>query len=147
MVWAIEVIVPDQLGGGISGRENEQTPPQAPAGSSLHYELMNTVPRSWIPFVPTHVAGSNRAVQLQRGAMIGPAAARIAPRGAILVPAPATPYFIHEEQIPRSGVRITRGWQRARRSDGRTFMWIGRRRTVGRGEGSSGLAFDQVRPR
>ncbi len=147
MVWAIEVIVPDQIGGGISGRENEPSPAPAPTGSLPHYELMNTVPRSWIPFVPTHVTGSNREIQLQRGAMIGPAGTRVAPRGAILVPAPATPYCIHEEEIPRSGVRITRQWQRARRSDGRTFVWIGRRRTVGRGEGSSGLAFDQVRPR
>jgi hypothetical protein len=38
---------------------------------------MTTVPENWIPFVPVHVDGDNREVQLQRSAwMQGPAMER-----------------------------------------------------------------------
>lgn len=30
---------------------------------------MNTVPENWIPFVPVHLEGDNREIQLQRAAM------------------------------------------------------------------------------
>jgi len=53
-------------------------------------------------------------------------------------------YYIHEEEIPRAGVRVTRTFQRTRWFDGTTFLWLGRRKQVGRGEGSSGLKFDQI---
>ena len=63
-------------------------------------------------------------------------------RGAILdVPAP---YFIAEEEIPRAGRKVTRSFQRARWVDGTTWLWIGRAAPLGRGEGSSGLAFDTI---
>jgi hypothetical protein len=39
-------------------------------------------------------------------------------------------------------VRVTRAYQLARWIDGGTYLWLGRRKTVGRGEGSSGLRFD-----
>jgi hypothetical protein len=55
-----------------------------------------------------------------------------------------SPYYINEEEVPRAGKIVTRSWQRSRWIDGRTFLWIGRRVTPGKGEGSSGLAFDQV---
>jgi hypothetical protein len=53
-------------------------------------------------------------------------------------------YFINEEEIPRAGKIVTRAYQRGRWMGGATLTWIGRRVTTGRGEGSSGLAFDQV---
>lgn len=147
LVWAIETAIPDELGGGVSGREAEsRTPPAATTASTPpRYELMGSVPAAWIPFVPMHVPGSTRETQLQRGAMLTAGAQPIRPRGAILVPSGADPYFINEEEVPRAGVRVTRTWQRARWHDGRTFVWLGRRRSVGRGEGSGGLAFDQLK--
>ena len=54
-------------------------------------------------------------------------------------------YYVNEEEVPRAGKIVTRGFQRARWFDGRTLVWVGRRATAGRGEGSSGLAFDQRR--
>ena len=51
---------------------------------------------------------------------------------------------IYEEEIPREGVRVTRSYQLARWQDGSTYLWIGRRKEVGRGEGSSGLRFDTL---
>ena len=53
---------------------------------------------------------------------------------------------MHEEEVPRAGVIVTRKFQRARGPNGEVFTWIGRRKETGRGEGASGLVFDQVVP-
>jgi hypothetical protein len=51
---------------------------------------------------------------------------------------------IFEEEIPREGVRVTRSYQYTRWFDGSTHLWIGRRKQIGSGEGSSGLRFDVI---
>jgi hypothetical protein len=51
---------------------------------------------------------------------------------------------LYEEEVPREGVRVTRRYQYTRWCDGSTHVWIGRRKQIGRGEGSSGLRFDIV---
>jgi hypothetical protein len=53
-------------------------------------------------------------------------------------------YFLHEEEVPREGVRVTSRFRRARWRDGRVVVWLGARKTVGRGEGSPELAFDRI---
>ena len=53
-------------------------------------------------------------------------------------------YFLHEEEVPRAGVRVTQAFQRTRWRDGRAWVWLGVRKQTGRGEGSSGLAFDRI---
>ena len=58
-----------------------------------------------------------------------------------------TPFNLHEEEIPREGVMVQRVPQLTRTADGRCVRWIARRVRVGRGEGSSGLAFDSALPR
>jgi hypothetical protein len=68
----------------------------------------------------------------------------ILPLGRILEPERSLSIF--EEEVPRSGALVTRAWQVARTPDGRTIAWIGRRKRPGRGEGSSGIAFDQLAP-
>jgi hypothetical protein len=147
MVWAVERIVPTGLGVGASGydvaRAAAGPPPLAapvhPTTAAVRYVLGTDVPDNWYPFIPAHVPGGARSIQLQRARMPG----RVRPiRGRILqVPAP---YYINEEEAPRAGKVVTRSYQRTRWLDGRTFLWIGRRATTGKGEGSSGLAFDQV---
>jgi hypothetical protein len=49
---------------------------------------------------------------------------------------------LFEEEIPREVVRVTRSYQCTRWFDGSTHVWIGRRKEIGRGEGSSALRFD-----
>jgi hypothetical protein len=46
--------------------------------------------------------------------------------------------------VPRAGVRVMQAYQRTRWTDGRVFVWLGARKGVGRGEGSSGLTFDRL---
>jgi hypothetical protein len=52
--------------------------------------------------------------------------------------------ILYEEEVPRAGTAVTRGYQYARWRDGSVHLWIGRRKRIGRGEGSSGLRFDFI---
>lgn len=49
---------------------------------------------------------------------------------------------VAEEEVPRAGAIVTRGFRYARGCDGRAHLWLGRRKTSGTGESSSGLSFD-----
>jgi hypothetical protein len=168
MVWGIERTIPLPTGEGKPGREaayemraflESRLGPQPPAptpaeGAKIRYEVMSSVPENWIPFIPVHVEGDNREIQLQRAGMprilAGGSAVsgRVRPRTALLRAgldeSPPTPYFVHEEEVPRAGVRVTQSYQRTRWRDGRAWVWVGVRKQTGRGEGSSGLAFDRI---
>jgi hypothetical protein len=54
------------------------------------------------------------------------------------------PNVIYEEEILRGGSVMRRTVKQARWHDGSVATWVGRQQPNGRGEGSSGLAFDQV---
>lgn len=54
----------------------------------------------------------------------------------------AAPYYVNEEEVPRAG--IMRSFRRTRWLNGRTFLWIGRYKEAGKGEGWSNLQFDQI---
>jgi hypothetical protein len=126
-------------------------PPPEPA-APIRYTAMTSVPEEWIPFIPVHVPGSTRETQLQRAAMprfldnAPPPPEPVEPRTPLLRQNFPDAYFVHEEEVPRAGVRVTQCFQRARRSDGSVLVWYGARKGTGRGEGSSGLAFDQITP-
>jgi hypothetical protein len=171
MVWGVERVVPLATGEAAPGTEEAQRTrafweadlqrrlgggppaiePGAP-GALVRYEVMRGVPEHWIPFLPSHVDGDVRETQLQRGAMPRlldgdpdpPAPVR--PRTALLREGidDGRPYFVHEEEVPRAGTRIAQSYQRTRWRDGRAVVWLGVDRQTGRGEGSSGLAFDQL---
>lgn len=147
MAWAVESIVPSAGGIGIDGERpaTENLPAdalQAPApGAEVRYQLGNEPPTHWFPFIPVHTPGQKRSVRMQRARL--PDSDR-AIQGQIINE--ATPYFIEEEEMPRSGRIVTRSFQRCRWMDGRIVQWLGRRVKTGRGEGASGLEFDSVDP-
>lgn len=168
MVWGVETTVPLPSGEGTAGREAAQQtrafyqgllpppppPPPETTGAAAHYQLKSSVPESWIPFLPVHVEGSNREVQLQRAAMPrilegdpNPPQ-KIQPRTALLREGldsePPTPYYLNEEEVPRAGSWVLQSFERTRWSDGQVYVWLRVRRQTGRGEGSSSLAFDQA---
>ena len=173
MVWAIEKTIPLATGASKSGDEaaveiltlykrilNERlaadhnliVPIEYKA--NIRYQVMNNVPENWIPFIPVHVPGDNREIQLQRAALLRilegdpDKPEKVRPRTALvregLDQAPAVAYFVHEEEVPRAGVRVTQTFQRTRWRDGQVFVWLGVRKQTGRGEGWSGLAFDRI---
>jgi hypothetical protein len=163
MVWGVERTIALPSGqskpGQEAGREllaelqrraGPPPPPPPPAGEAkVRYEVMTTVPEYWIPFIPVHVEGDDRQIQLQRAAMprvIGNAVSRVEPRTALLREGLDADerYFLHEEEVPRAGAHVVQTFQRTRWRDGRAWVWLGARKQTGRGEASSGLAFDQL---
>jgi hypothetical protein len=74
---------------------------------------------------------------------------RFHPRGSLLRLDPNAPVAgdylrLEEEEVPREGIQLTRAFNYARDASGRGVLWIGRSKTTGRGEGSSGLRFDSI---
>lgn len=156
MGWAVERTLQSPMDAPISGYESylerlkaqplPEPPVRQPDGPDIEYVLGTTVPDNWIPLVP--VDGGPRRFLFRRGLMqrpkLGGGLDDVPARGQILEPH-RKPYYIAEEALPRSGLRVTRRWRRARWIDGTTHVWVGRQVRSGRGEGTSGLAFDVVR--
>jgi hypothetical protein len=146
LAWAIEDIVPDGTGKGIETRlliPEEPPPPATIAG--VRYTLGKTVPENWVPLLPVHLPGSIQDIRFQRGAMPPHGAPPVDPmRRSVLLNELPAPFYVAEEEVPASGVIVTRRVQRARWYDGRTYLWVGRARETGRGVASSGLGFDQI---
>ncbi len=166
-IWAIESSLPDELGSVMDGNNNARafsdalkqidTTPVAhdvDVSAMFRYTLANTVPENWIPFIPVHQNFlDNRQIKIQRASMprlfnndfthVRPVT-RLLREGINDDDTQATPYFINEEEIPRTGVQLTATFQRTRWYNGSVINWYGYRKKVGRGEGSSGLAYDRV---
>lgn len=174
MVWGIETVVQLADGSSRPGREvalelhakyQAAVPTTAPPvgedeenEAKIKYTLMTPVPEHWIPFIPVHIEGNNREIQLQRAAMprlleglTGVVPEKISPRTQLLREGldavTASSYYIAEEEVPRAGTVVETMWQRCRWLGGRVIIWLGHQRTIGRGEGSSGLAFDTLLPK
>ncbi|MCZ6820657.1 MAG: hypothetical protein O7G31_14390 [Calditrichaeota bacterium] len=167
MVWGVEQTIPGVLGSGVDGyetatalenffRQNEGEQPTTPeeTDAKIQYKLGTTVPENWIPFIAVRTPETDRMVQLQRAAMprLSDAIPEsiVEPRSKLLrhgldSPEPE-PYHVHQEEVLRAGVVISRGFQRTRWFDGRIYTWVGRSKQTGHGEGASGLAFDQIIP-
>jgi hypothetical protein len=140
MVWAVERRVMSRLGDAVDPSVVARPGVAAPATTApTRYQLGTDVPPNWRPFIPTHLPGSTRSIRLQRARLPEQPLQTV---GVIL--RVASPYFLAEEEVPRAGRIVDRAFKRARWIDGTTFLWIGRRSTTGRGEGSSGLMFDQI---
>jgi hypothetical protein len=131
-------------------------PPPETYNAPIRYQVMNRVPENWIPFIPVHVEGSNREIQLQRASMprILPGSSdhpKVKPRTVLLregldnqTKPQQQRYFLHEEEVPRAGANVSQGFQRTRWHGGQVFTWIGVHKQTGRGEGNSGLVFDSL---
>lgn len=145
MVWAVENIVPSQAGKGVNANEiaikEKEQETFIPSGEAkIRYVLGTTLPDNWVPFIPVHMGG-DMEIRLQRAKLPGSKGAM----STLLTEKPA-PYFINEEEVPRAGVTVQRSFQRARWINGKTYLWIGRYKESGAGEGWSNLRFDQIEP-
>jgi hypothetical protein len=151
LAWAVERVVESSTEGRINRfeayldhkRKGDQQSPPPPLATpqTMRYRLSTEVPDYWVPLLPVK---TDDGLRLRRGAVLktdGTNAA-VHPLGRILVPGNELSFF--EEEVPREGVRVTRSYQFTRWIDGSSHLWVGRRKGVGRGEGSSGLKFDSL---
>jgi hypothetical protein len=118
------------------------------------YRLASPVPEHWIPFVPVPAAsaGDPAGILLERRVLVrvDPTGAAIAahPRGLLLRSDPSrpagteAPLRLHEEEVPREGAVVRRTFQYARGPGGESYLWLGRDKRVGTGEGASLLRHD-----
>ncbi len=142
MSWALERVVESPTGRPFDRAEawhrsrEALPPPSANDEVSLDYRLATDPPDHWLPLFPTRIDGDAPPIHYLRGGT---------PLGRILEPGRVpeqNPLYIHDEEVPPEGARVTRAYQHARWLDGRTYVWVGRRKGVGRDEGNSGLSFD-----
>jgi hypothetical protein len=157
MAWAIEVVTAGRLGEPTPGLERAVAAapePPAPGGTTaLRYQVQTEVPAYWIPFVPVAVQPASREIALELAALLPALGAEGAPPaireplGKILRPTvvAGAGYRIREEELSREGTRVVRVVQFSRWTDGSAHLWIARHRSVGTGEGWSGLRFDLAR--
>jgi hypothetical protein len=148
MAWGVERVIESasesQLNRSEPRREESPPPPRASA-KELHYRLATEVPENWVPLVPVQ---RRTGLRLERGKVLrlDGTWSFIEAQGRILKPSEGSDGDgIFEEEIPREGIRVTRSYQFTRWHDGSTHLWLGRRKRVGSGEGSSGLRFDTLR--
>jgi hypothetical protein len=163
MAWGVERFVQ-----GASGEPRDRRiEPPAPAvhqrvageqiSAALIYRLATPVPEQWLPFVPVPDQPASTApaafgMHLERRAMLRTLTdgtqIEVHPRGILLRSDLARPVEdepalqLREEEVPRAGAVISRSFQYARWLNGQRFLWAGRRKGVGRGEGASGLRYD-----
>lgn len=147
MVWGVERVIESATEQPLNRIEQRSSPAaEPPSQGLLRYHLTTEVPDNWVPLLPVQ---SGDGLRLRRAKLLkldGPPQL-VNARGRILNPDPAggDGLAVFEEEVPREGIRVTRSYQLARGQDGSTHLWIGRRKRVGRGEGSSGLRFDTVK--
>lgn len=172
MVFAIEHTVQNMLGNTVDGYEAQlerkaremQTLPTAelskktdPSPDDIpRYRIASTVPDNWIPYLPVNAANSGlmnvglHSIRLRQAWMLRNDDAvepeEIIPMTSLLYRQDTAEKltWLNEEAVPRTGVRVQLTKQRIRWVDGKTYVWLGRKVSIGRGEGSSGLHFDYL---
>lgn len=152
LAWAVERATEGNLGAAwlAADRVPAAAPDTPTSESPLAYRIQTNVPSNWIPFQPVKLSGGDE-IALERAALLSLTGAPTLPTplGRVLEPSSiptGAPYRIREEEIPREGTRVIRRVRRARGIDGATHVWVARARSVGGGEGWSGLRFDLAVP-
>jgi len=148
MAWGVERVIESATERPLNRIEQQRVVEKpSGAGNKVAYRLATEVPDNWVPLLPVR---SSTGLRLKRGKVLKADGSRqiMVARGRLLNPElpEGRDLAMYEEEIPREGIRVTRHYQLARWHDGSTHLWIGRRKRVGRGEGSSGLSFDTLEP-
>jgi hypothetical protein len=144
MAWAVEHAVQ----GPIEQRIQRAAEPDSPDTTAEQpstiprYRLATDVPTNWTPLLPQRI--DDKSLRLVRAAMLAPDGSNVIRRARGELLNPGAKLALFDEEIPREGVRVTRQFERTRWLDGSTLLWVGLRKHVGRGEGSSALRFDDV---
>jgi hypothetical protein len=149
MAWAIERSIENPTEQARIYREPAPAPgvPAPIPANTARYVLSSSVPGNWIPLLPvqTRSQNNNLILRLKRGRMLqidgGPPTPHPSQSQALNTGADL---LLYDCDVPREGVHVTRARRTSRWTDGSTFVWTAFRKQVGRGEGSSGLEFDQL---
>ena len=149
LAWAVERLIESPTEASLNRYEDDlerkrrlgSASPLPASPATLRYGLSSQVPAYWVPLLPVQ---TGNGLRLNRGAVLNLEGTPqpVHALGSILESGEALSLF--EEEVPREGIRVTRSYQWARWMDGSSHLWVGRRKGVGRGEGSSSLRFDAL---
>ncbi|MFJ8085367.1 hypothetical protein ACIQ6Y_32870 [Streptomyces sp. NPDC096205] len=161
VAWAVEDLVPDGESRAVDRLQEwfDRTASAAPSGppggpetpqTAPRYLVSTEVPTHWFPLVAERLSdGESIRLRLTAVARLMDGAVQTsAPLGRLLADHPVAPahpderLWLYEEDVPRTGVQVTRAAQLARSHDGGTRTWVGRSVSAGVGEASSGLRHD-----
>jgi hypothetical protein len=147
LAWAVERVIESPSEQQLNRFEQQNgvppSPAQQPTNGKALYKLATEVPDYWVPLVPVK---REAGLRLERGKVLKLDGKEefVEAQGRILKAQEVDQNGIFEEEVPREGIRVTRSYQFTRWHDGSTHVWIGRRKRIGSGEGSSGLRFDTL---
>jgi len=152
LAWGVEHATEGTL--GIAWSAADRIPSVAPAAPAstfpVAYRIQTPVPENWFPFQPVKLTtGDEIALELSALLSLDGPPSVPQPLGRILAPSSISAgehYRVRETEIPREGARVVRRVRRARDSFGGTEIWVARARSVGTGEGWSGLRWDLAVP-
>jgi hypothetical protein len=175
LVWGVEDLIASPYGGGRDGGKlakmttqlvnslyrKQETGEGEDSAEGWKYKAGTLMAENRIPFIPVVVEQSQaskferRAVVLQRAAVPRVSddfePVRIRPRSRLLgyngkpEDQKPDPLFIFEEEIPRTGIELGLVWKRTRWFNGKTCVWLSRRKSVGSGEIDANFRFDTLR--
>jgi hypothetical protein len=153
LAWAVEKLVVGPVGLPLDRAEayarrrpeSEPLAERAAAAEPDVYRLASPVPDYWVPLLPIRAGPDDPSVRLRRGrVLLDRGEEPVLPPALGRVLTPDQPLELFEEEVPRAGARIVRAFRHVRGTDGSAYIWLGRRKTPGRGEGFSGLRFDLI---
>lgn len=134
------------------------------------YTIQSKVPLNWIPFLPQRLKdkeNTNRETILRRGKMpcfvydpqrpssdhllpVRPVSSLIRTEFVTANGSSGTqtlkekPFYINEEEVLQTGIKVVKNYQRARWFDGKVFYWMGISRQLSKMDANSGLVFDKL---
>lgn len=117
-------------------------------GGIPQYRLATRVPENWIPFLPFNAQQfmdyGHSSIRLRRAAMLSNTnqPEQIPAMSRILDISRDPMWWLEESAVSRAGsnVQLTNQWMRW--VDGKTYVWLGRKVKIGKGEGSIELRWD-----
>jgi hypothetical protein len=145
VAWAIEVAVEGAAESAARVADLPVAPRDGSAGPGPRYRLWSSVPEHWVPVLPVHQGDpSEGRARLKVGRTVN-ADGSVRPwrtRSRILDT--LKDKLLHEEDLVREGVQLSRRRSLARWIDGSTWLWASVATEVGGGEQSASLRFDFV---
>jgi len=127
------------------GTEVRSTTIGDPANAELpDYRLVSDVRDYWFPLrmgpASQSAAFEIGDLRFELARLLDADAGVPTPQGRVLTPT----LSLHDEELTRAGLEVTRTYQYARWIGGSTHCWTGRNAGIGRGEGQSGLRYDYL---
>lgn len=119
--------------------DQEGEPGSRFVGPIAIYEPMTYLPPHWIPYLPRQVNTEEEFV-LRRGRTREDLSAGTQYKGVLL----SESKCVYEEEVPTTGIKLSRVYQLARDIDRRRLLWRGRKKAPDEPRLSSGLRFDAL---